>query len=237
MTFSLAGRCARTGMTGAVVTTSAPAVGARCAHAAAGIGAVLTQNVTDPRLGPLGLALMRGGSDAEHTLDALVASSPHHIWRQLAVIDRHGNTAAFSGRNVKPARNEAHGRDCVAIANIVRSADIPAQMVRAFEQDPSAHLADRLLAALRAGELGGGEFKPLVSAALLIAWREDFAYIDLRVDSDPDPIAALFRLWAEYHPMTELYVTRVIDPDAISTPPDPPTAGATRSTSMQGRKQ
>jgi len=237
MTFSLAGRCARTGMTGVVVTTSAPAVGARCAHAAAGAGAVLTQNVTDPRLGPLGLELLRGGADAEHTLDALVASSPHHLWRQLAVIDRQGNTAAFSGRNVKPERNEAHGRDCVAIANIVRSADIPAQMVRAFEQDPSAHLADRLLAALRAGEVGGGEFKPLVSAALLIAWREAFAYIDLRVDSDPDPIGALFRLWAEYQPLTELYVTRAIDPDAISTPPDPPTAGATRSTSTQGRQQ
>lgn len=220
MTFSLAGRCARTGMFGVVVTTSSPAVGARCAHTAAGIGAVLTQNVTDPRLGPLGLDLLRRGYGAQQGMDAIVAATTQqNRWRQLAIIDRNGQTAAFSGRYVKAERSEAHGTDCVSIANIVRSAEIPALMVRAFEADPSAHLAERLLAALQAGERGGSEFKPLVSAAMHISWHEAFPYIDLRVDSDANPIAALRRLWKEYEPMADLYVSRALDPDSVSTPP------------------
>jgi uncharacterized Ntn-hydrolase superfamily protein len=220
MTFSLAGRCARTGMFGVVVTTSSPAVGSRCAHTAAGIGAVLTQNVTDPRLGPLGLDLLRRGYGAQLVVDAIVAATTqHNRWRQLAIIDRHGQTAAFSGHYVKPERNEAHGRDCVSIANIVRSAEIPALMVKAFEADPSAHLAERLLAALQAGEGGGSEFKPLVSTAMHISWHEPFPYIDLRVDGDSNPIAALGCLWKEYEPMADLYVSRALDPDSVSIPP------------------
>lgn len=220
MTFSIAGRCARTGMFGVVVTTSSPAVGSRCAHTAAGVGAVLTQNQTDPRLGPLGLDLLRRGFGAQQAMDAIVAGTAQfNRWRQLAIVDRSGATAAFSGRYVKGERNEAHGKDCVAIANIVRSDQIPAMMVRAFEADPSAHLADRLLAALQAGEDGGSEFKPLVSTAMHVSWREAFPYVDLRVDSDANPIATLRRAWQEYAPMADLYVSRALDPDLVSTPP------------------
>src|SRR5882757_4649868 len=83
MTFSIAGRCARTGMFGIAITTSSMAVGSRCAFARAGIGAVLTQHRTDPRLGPLGLDLLAAGKTAAETIAALVASTPHHGWRQL----------------------------------------------------------------------------------------------------------------------------------------------------------
>ena len=215
MTFSIVGRCARTGMFGLVVTTSSPAVGSRCGFAAAGIGAALTQNRTDPRLGPLAIDLLTRGYEAQRTLDAIVAATPYHQWRQLACIDRNGRTAAFTGASVKPERNEAHGLDCVSIANIVRSADIPAQMVQAFEANPADPLPVRLLDALEAGERGGSEFVPLVSAALLVVHEQSFPYVDLRVDSDPDPIARLRRLWLEYEPMADLYVTRAIDPDSL----------------------
>ncbi|PZO00374.1 MAG: DUF1028 domain-containing protein, partial [Hyphomicrobiales bacterium] len=83
MTFSLAGRCARTGMLGAVVTTSSIAVGSRCQHAAAGVGAALTQHMTDPRLGPLMLDLLRRGYSAQQAIDAAVAATPRSDWRQL----------------------------------------------------------------------------------------------------------------------------------------------------------
>ncbi len=213
MTFSLAGRCARTGMLGAVVTTSSIAVGSRCQHAAAGVGAALTQHMTDPRLGPLMLDLLKRGYSAQHAIDAAAAATPRSDWRQLAVIDREGRTASFSGASVKPERAEAHGRDCVALGNIVRSQEVPAAMVRAFEADPAAPLAARLIAALAAGDAAGGEFKPLVSTALVVAHEQAFAYVDLRVDSDPDPIATLARLWREYEPVADPYVTRAVDPD------------------------
>lgn len=213
MTFSLAGRCARTGMLGAVVTTSSIAVGSRCQHAAAGVGAALTQHMTDPRLGPLMLDLLKRGYSPQQAVDAAVAATPRSDWRQLALIDASGRTASFRGASVKPEFAEAHGVNCVALGNIVRTSGVPAAMVRAFEADPAAPLAARLIAALKAGDDAGGEFKPLVSTALVVAHQQPFPYVDLRVDSDPDPIATLARLWREYEPVAEPYVTRAIDPD------------------------
>ena len=164
MTFSMAARCNRTGMLGAIVTTSSIAVGSRCAFAAAGIGAALTQHTTDPRLGPLMLDQLRRGYTVEEAIGAAVGGTPRSDWRQLAVIDNQGRSASHSGASVKPERAETHGRDCVALANIVRSDTVPAAMVKAFEADPAAPLASRLIDALEAGDAAGGEFKPLMSA-------------------------------------------------------------------------
>ena len=87
MTFSLLGRCARTGHFGAAVTTSSIAVGTRVPFVAPGLGGVLTQHRTDPRLGPRGLDLLRSGCSAEEVVAALVASTPHHKWRQIAAME------------------------------------------------------------------------------------------------------------------------------------------------------
>jgi uncharacterized Ntn-hydrolase superfamily protein len=213
MTFSMAARCAKTGMFGAAVTTSSIAVGSRCPFAAAGVGAALTQHMTDPQLGPLMLERLRGGATAQQAIDAAVGATPGPEWRQLAVIDSAGRTASYSGGRVRGARAEAHGRDCVAIANIVRSEAIPAAMAKAFEANPDAPLAARLIAALEAGDAAGGEPKPLVSACLIVVHRETFPYVDLRVDSDADPIRALRRLWDQYALAADLYVARAIAPD------------------------
>ena len=215
MTFSLLGLCPRTGMMGAAVTTSSIAVGSRCSHARAGVGACLTQHRTDPRLGPLALDLLAQGYRAEQVLRAVLDVAPYPGWRQLAVIDTAGGTAAFTGDNVvREKAGEAHGKGCVAIANIVRSPEIPAAMVRAFEADPSRPLAERLITALQAGEDAGGEFIPVISAALVVVHRERFPYVDLRVDSHPTPIADLARLWREYEPEADTYVLRASDPGA-----------------------
>jgi uncharacterized Ntn-hydrolase superfamily protein len=213
MTFSLAGRCARTGMLGAVVTTSSIAVGARCSHARTNIGAVLSQYCTDPRLGSVALDLLARGCTAEETKKEIIAATRQREWRQLAIIDRHGGTASFSGARVAGEKDEAHGKDCVAIANIVRSAAVPRAMVRAFEAAHAASLAQRLLHAIRAGEAAGGEFQPVVSAALLVVHRESFPYIDLRVDHNASPIEELARLLSVYEPEADSYIARAIDPD------------------------
>jgi uncharacterized Ntn-hydrolase superfamily protein len=152
-------------------------------------------------------------------MDAVVAATPHRDWRQLAFIDREGGTASFSGTLVKPERGEVHGSGCVALGNIVRSAEVPVAMVRTFEADPDAALATRLIAALEAGDRAGGEFRPLVSAALLVVDRQSFPFVDLRVDSDPDPIAALAKLWRDYAPLAENFVERATEPDTVVIPP------------------
>ncbi|MBB5690980.1 DUF1028 domain-containing protein [Roseomonas alkaliterrae] len=213
MTFSLLGRCARTGQFGAAVTTSSIAVGTRVPFLEAGIGGVLTQHRTDPRLGPRGLGLLRSGCTAEETVAALVASTPHHRWRQIAVMDAAGRTAHFDGANVKPERGAAHGPGVVAIGNILSSPHVPAAMAAAFEATEEAPLAERLLRALEAGEAAGGEHGEVTSASLLVVHRECFPYVDLRVDKDPRPLAALRRLWEEYAPLADGFVRRALDPD------------------------
>jgi uncharacterized Ntn-hydrolase superfamily protein len=218
MTFSLVARCARTGMLGAAVTTSSIAVGSRCPYAKAAVGAVLTQHRTDPRLGPLALELLAKGFNAEQTQAAIIAATPHRDWRQLAIIDRDGRTASYSGAHVGPEKAEVHGRDCVAIANIVRSIQVPHAMVTAFEREPAAPLARRLVDALAAGESAGGELVPVVSASLLVVHREAFPYVDLRVDDRSSPIDELARLWEVYQPEAEAFVVRAVDPDRATRP-------------------
>jgi uncharacterized Ntn-hydrolase superfamily protein len=213
MTFSLIGRCPRTGQIGAAVTTSSIAAGARCAYCAAGVGAVLTQHRTDPRLGPRGLALLRSGCSAQQTLDALVASTSHAHWRQLAVLDAAGNTAAFSGARVKPELDAATAQDACAIGNILANTTVPPAMLRAFKADPSAPLAERLVVALEAGLAAGGEPVPVRSAHLLVVERESFPLIDLRIDWSDRPIAELRSLWQLYAPQSNDYLVRALDPD------------------------
>jgi uncharacterized Ntn-hydrolase superfamily protein len=213
MTFSLIGRCARTGQFGIAATTSSLAVGARVQFVAARVGAVLTQHRTDPRLGPRGLALLRSGCTAAETVAALVASTPDHKWRQLAAMDAAGRTAHFHGDRVKAEFGAAHLTDVVAIGNILSCARVPQAMAAAFVADPALPLAERLLRGIEAGEAAGGEHGEVRSASLLVHGDHDFALVDLRVDGDAAPIPRLRALWEEYAPLVEAHVVRVLDPD------------------------
>ena len=213
MTFSLIGRCPRTGQIGTAVSTSSIAVGARVAFCSAGVGAVLTQHRTDPRLGPRGIALLRSGCSAQQTIDALVASTQYAHWRQLAVLDAEGNTAAYSGARIRPEMSEAAGQDACAIGNILANARVPAAMLLAFQSDPAAPLAERLLHALEEGLAAGGESGPVRSAYLQVVERESFPLVDLRVDWHDQPIAELRALWSRYAPQSGEYLLRALDPD------------------------
>lgn len=213
MTFSLIGRCARSGQIGAAVTTSSIAVGARVAWCEAGVGGVLTQHRTDPRLGPRGLALLRSGCRAQETVDALVASTPHAAWRQIAVLDAAGNTAAYSGARTKPEMSTASAKDVCAIGNILANIDVPPAMLQAFLTTEAAPLAERLLHALEAGLTAGGEQVPVRSAQLVVVERESFPLVDLRVDWHDTPITALRTLWELYAPQSNDYLLRALDPD------------------------
>jgi uncharacterized Ntn-hydrolase superfamily protein len=218
MTFSVVGMCRQTGMFGAAVTTSSIGVGSRCPFAQAGVGAVLTQHRTDPRLGPRGLELLAAGQSARQVMAALVQDNPTIGWRQLAIIDTQGETAYYHGDRISSIHAAAQGNAVCAIGNILRSEDVPQAMVEAFGQEPEAHLAERLLRALEAGLEAGGELKQVKSAALLVVHEQPFPLVDLRVELDPQPLVELRFLWELYRSQLELYVRRAIDPDSVPYP-------------------
>jgi len=218
MTFSLVGMCRRTGMFGAAVTTSSMGVGSRCPYARAGVGAMLTQHRTDPQLGPRGLDLLATGHSASQVITLLAQETPTIGWRQLAIIDPHGDTAYYHGDRIASAHAAAQGDAVCAIGNILRHETVPQAMVTAFSAAPEVHLAERLLRALEAGLVAGGELKQVKSAALLVVHEQRFPLVDLRVELDPQPLAQLRFLWELYQPQAEPYVRRALDPDSVPYP-------------------
>ena len=218
MTFSIAGRCARTGMLGAVVTTSSMAVGGRCAYAQADVGAVLTQHRTDPRLGPRMLERLREGAAPGAILKDFEKSEVGIGWRQLAIIDAKGQAAFFNGSNIYSVFKGLVGRDCVAVGNILRNTDVVDAMVQSFEANEAEPLAERLMRAIEAGDAAGGELKQIKSAGLMVAHRESFPFVDLRVDLDPRPLVQLRFLWELYQPTADEYVVRAVNPDSAPKP-------------------
>jgi uncharacterized Ntn-hydrolase superfamily protein len=214
MTFSLVGRCSRTGMLGLVVTSSSPAVAARCAWVRGGVGAAATQNVTDPSLAPQVLDLIECGRPAAGALNEVMARTPFAEYRQLAVIDAAGRTASYSGARTLGRHSSSNGKDCRAAGNLLADEKVTAAMVHAFEQRPQDHLADRLLDALRAGAAAGGEEGPVHSCGLLVADKVTWPVTDLRIDWHDDPITELARLWALWRPQEAAYLQRALDPTA-----------------------
>jgi len=225
MTFSIVGRCGRSGMFGVAITTSSIAVASRCPWARAGVGAAATQNVTDPRLGQRGLDLMASGLSAPEAMRQLLERAPHAEYRQVTMIDRKGETAVHTGAKTLGTNAVDAGTDCIAAGNLLSNRDVPTAMVRSFAQHPDMHLAERLLLALEAGQVAGGEMGPVRSAGLLVVHEQSWPLVDLRVDwDDGNPISTLHRLWVRYQPQMNDYVTRALEPamaPAYGVPGDP----------------
>ena len=211
MTFSLIARCAKTGQFGMVISSSSPAVAARCAHVRAGVGVVASQNITDPGLGPEVLEHMAQGKSATAALAAVSTRRPFIEYRQLLVVGAQGASAIHSGAQVLGIWGEALGQDCAAGGNLLASADVPQAMVAGFEA-ADGHLGDRLMAALQAGLAAGGEAGPVHSAGMKIADARDWPLVDLRIDWSDDPIGGLALAWDVYRPQMTAYVQRAIDP-------------------------
>ncbi len=215
MTFSITARCPETGMFGVAVSSSSMAVAARCAFARAGVGAVASQNITDPRLGPRGLDLMAGGKTAAAALDTLLGEHAHRDYRQLALVDGAGGTAHHSGAHTLGTHAVAVGEGAVAAGNLLANREVPAAMIAAVEAAAGAAFPERLLRALEGGLAAGGEAGPGRSAGLLVAHREAWPLVDLRVDwSEADPIGELAEIWLGWAPQMDDYVTRALDPSS-----------------------
>jgi len=225
MTISIAGRCERTGMLGVAISSSSPCVAARCAFARAGVGAVLSQNITDPRLGPRALDLMQSRLSAPEAVARIVTEiGPVAAFRQLVVVDTRGETAVHNGVRALGTHASARGTGCAAAGNLLANPGVPQAMIATFMAEPGLHLAERLLLSLEAGLVRGGEAGPLRSAGLLVVDRQPWPLVDLRCDWEEAPISRLAGLWNIYKPQMNDYVTRALDPAASPTfgvPGDP----------------
>lgn len=211
MTFSIAARCPTTGCFGLAISSSSPAVAARCAYVRSGVGAVATQNSTDPRLGPAVLGLMAEGLSASAAIEAITASAEHIQYRQLTAVDAQGNTSVFSGIHALGTSSWFKTDNCVAAGNLLASVDVPARMVEAFETAKGA-LGDRLIAAMQGGMVAGGEAGPVFSAGLLLIGAQNWPVADLRIDWDVEPISRLATLWTVWKPQMGAYIQRALDP-------------------------
>jgi uncharacterized Ntn-hydrolase superfamily protein len=225
MTFSITARCTRTGMFGIAVSSSSPCVAARCAHVRAGVGAVATQNITDPMLGPRGLDLMESGLSAPDALERLVAGTRHIAYRQLAVVDHDGRTASYSGANTLGTHRAVEEPNVVAAGNLLADPAVPRAMVDRFLALDGEVLGRRLVAAMQAALAAGGEEGPVRSVGMLVVRDVGWPIADLRVDwHETDPIGELARLWDLWEPQMEAYVKRALDPSvapSYGVPGDP----------------
>ena len=212
MTFSLVARCAETGMFGVAISSSSPAVAARCSYARAGVGAVASQNVTDPTLGPLALDLMEQGMDAAQAVAEVQRRGRFIDYRQVLVVDAGGRTAIHSGPNSLGVWTQAQGKHVASGGNLLANDGVPGAIVEAFEQS-RGHLGDRLIGAMRAGLAAGGEAGPVHSAGMMLVDKVPWAVADLRCDWTQEcPVEAVAAAWDVYKPQLDAYVQRALDP-------------------------
>ena len=198
-TYSIVARDPATGELGVAVQSHWFSVGPIVAWAEAGVGAVATQSFVEPSYGKHGLDLMRSGRSAPDALKELLAKDEAREVRQVAMIDAHGRVDAFTGKNDIQAAGHIVGTNFSVQANLMLNDKVWPAMARAFEST-KGDLADRMLAALDAAQLEGGDIRGRQSAALIVvtgkptgqAWKD--RTFDLRVDDSPEPLKELRRL-------------------------------------------
>lgn len=215
MTFSITAHCPETGAFGVAISSSSIAVASRCAWPGP-MGAVTSQNLTNPALGVAGQALLAQGLGAGAVLNTVLAGDPAPEWRQVAVIDRYGSVASHCGVNAFPQSNMSIGTGVIAMGNLLVSPDVTDAMLQVFTELAVEPLAERLLRALEAGLAAGGEAEPAKSAGLKTYRCHDWPAVDLRVDWSERPIRLLRSHWDLYRPLEPDFLEWALDPDAAA---------------------
>ena len=198
-TFSIVGYDPETRALGIAVQSKFFAVGSVVPWAEAGVGAIATQSWANTTYGPNGLKLLKSGLSAEQTLERLVAGDPGRATRQVGIVDAKGNVANYTGDECNEWAGALSGKNYTAQGNILAGEEVVGAMGKAFEET-RGELADKLMAALFAGQEAGGDTRGQQSAALLVVQaRSGYGgfndrYIDLRVDDAEKPIEELQRL-------------------------------------------
>ena len=200
-TFSLVARCPRTSSLGICVSTAVPAVGSVVPHVKLGVGAIATQGYTNVLYGIDGLKLLRKGLSPRAALEAMLRKDPQRGLRQVAIIDKRGRKAAFTGEETLAWTNHIIKEDCIAAGNTLTSGKVLEAMIESFGGS-EGWLAERLMRSLEAGEEAGGDRRGKMSSALLVADEkmvlETRPLLSLRVDLHAEPVKELRRIFEAY---------------------------------------
>jgi uncharacterized Ntn-hydrolase superfamily protein len=196
MTWSIIARDSLTGQFGIAVATKFFAVGARVPHIAAGIGGVATQALVNPYYGIDGVRLLREGRAPHDIIEALIATDAGHASRQLHIMDAAGRIAAYTGKDCVDWCGHLEGDGFSIAGNMLAGAQVLDDTAQTYLANACLPFARRLIAAMRAGELAGGDKRGRQSAALLIYGEEEWSDLDLRVDDHAEPLSELERLEA-----------------------------------------
>ncbi|MEO7255177.1 MAG: DUF1028 domain-containing protein [Casimicrobium sp.] len=194
MTWSILARDAE-GRLGVAIASRFFAVGALCVHIRRGVGALSTQALMNPLYGPAGLALLSDGKSAADTIAALTAADAGSAQRQLHVLPASGRAAAHTGAGCIEWCGHQVFDDFSVAGNMLAGPEVLAATARAYSDAHALPMAERLLAALAAGEAAGGDKRGKQAAALRVYGNEDYPEIDLRVDDHEAPIMELQRLY------------------------------------------
>ncbi len=195
MTWSIIAHDARAGEIGIAVSTCAFAVGARVPFVATGVGAIATQAFVNPYYGARGLELLRAGASAEDVLRIVTAADEGRAQRQAHVMDGRFRFAAYTGDSCVDWCGHLVRKDFSVAGNMLAGPQVIEATADAFEKTKRKPLAERFLAALRAGQAAGGDKRGKQSAAMLIHDSQEYALYDLRVDDHAEPIEELARLY------------------------------------------
>jgi uncharacterized Ntn-hydrolase superfamily protein len=194
MTWSIVARDSD-GAFGVAVASRFFAVGVHCPHARSGVGALCTQALVNPHYGPQGLAFLAAGLAPADAIIELIGADLGRDHRQLHVMDAKGRVAAYTGSACIDWCGHLSGDGFSVAGNMLAGPDVIVKTTQAFERAKGLPLAERLLAALDAGERAGGDKRGKQAAALLIYTTEEYPFLDLRVDDHPEPLAELRRLY------------------------------------------
>jgi uncharacterized Ntn-hydrolase superfamily protein len=200
MTFSIVARCPKTLALGVCVSTAVPAVGSVVPHVKAKVGAIATRGQTSILYGINGLKLLKMGFSPQTALEAMLKEDLEREKRQVAIIDKDGRTAAFTGKETLEWKGHLVGEDYVVAGNALVGSQVIEAMARTFE-NLKGDLAEKLLKTLEAGQEAGGDRRGRASAALLVVDKQPSStrpFVDLRVDRHPNPVAELRRVWEDF---------------------------------------
>lgn len=194
-TFSITAKCKKTGHFGVAVSTKVPAVGALCPYVEAGVGAIASQAYVNPYIGKNGLKYLAKGLTAQDVKERVLTEDVQPEIRQFAIVDRNGQTAAYTGENCVQWHGHIVGDHFVAAGNmLVGEATIQA-MAESFAMMSDNDLSERLLKSLEAGQTAGGDKRGKQSAALKVVSTESYPFVDLRVDEHETPVDELRRIY------------------------------------------
>ena len=196
MALSIVARCRETGNIGAAGVMCYPAAGAHFSRILSKYGAVITQGWINPTLGPKGLHLLQNGNTANETLTQLLDEDPGRELRQLSVLDRYGNCAAYTGLKNEEWRGHIIGESFSIQGTAIEGMSVLKEMQMIFEQ-AEGPLSERLLRAIEIGDKLVSE-QQKQSAVLNITVIDEFPFIDYRVDDHHQPVQELRRIYEKH---------------------------------------